>query len=1298
MDNKNFREQLAEFILDPANGVLLDARKRRQPDGTVGDVPNGVFRIPGKDSFWQQYISIAGLFRQTEVFDKCADFLANQGKRLLVKSTTGPAFTALACCSATAHHLMRHIHARLRKPFAEVSKHKPDLRAEYHGMYPLQPDRKLPDYHQERVMLVADVVASGSLCRDLALEIEQKGGTVVGLLAVATVVNSEDPGPRQSLILASGRPIPIYPICGVPLNRTSTASPEDVELLGPDTILRRLIDDPKNGMLLDACDHDRRNHGNQPLAKNPAFELTSGTYQRRFVTSWGLFEKPWYFEYCMEHYARLALEVRGRRNQWFSCIVTCTATGRYIMEHLQSRIEIAGEPVKVHYLGPFPYHNLRHRSLDLKDESVLVVTDVVVKGRMVENMLDVVQRLLGIPVAVIALVGVVSGQRDNPPTAIQYKRAGKDGQQDILSVPAYYLTSYGIPPITGTPDRIYPVDPSTVLPIEAPQQSGFHPLVNGHEALRHFEEAEALTVGFFGLGSRLITGPIHVLRLLEKRGDEVWRHISHNFRRDTILVSTFSKDDAVFHAFIEQRAASTWKSLESVFIPRTESIDFDFPYFASGPVRNRLRGAKVVLVLASTQTSETLRKLVALLAQSEVKQLGVICLLNRMGTRTVSFVSRIRKMLQMRNDERSFDFNFSYVYEICDLNGTLLQRTLESVNWLADQYTAATTEITYQTLVEQEILRHFRPAPLTGSAFEARRPLPGSGSIELDNQEWNYQTLDGKVYAMCHYVTKKREAGAIRDYLPLIKEIGREHQRPILYLIYAILFSDISYLRLSNTFVKVRQTLMDCVTRSRVNREAMEVADLRSGIDANETRHRIEQIMEIERYHLVGLALFSFMDDDREPYRKFLQEYMTSQRDVSWEAWKDYPLNLEFFGGEEKILWAISLIAHFTSGNGFKDVLIDIAQRFRHMAKLHGRTAESSGVLVSEAALTKMVYALDGFLTHLGSHEALQKHQVIRYLQGILIEPRPNHLLIINEPKRAIHRLEDLFEDADTPPMRPVSFDQNEIKRTLDDAIHAAGSLEGIGDALARLFSFHSIAGADAPRYLAGLKSRSGGFRKDVHDVRRMLETIRAKHEISKKQLRDLKTRVEEFESELTLSDSSVLQALQWYIVPFQQKLRSAMEQADIYFRNRKLPLYWKAESNKLEGADHVLCDPNLLKDILWNICTNIRHGNYDSELGDAVRWSMRNDIEIPAPEPEHGTIEVIQLSVESPFLGMTASHDLPRTLPRQQKEIAQFGGELITRHNGEAGLYIATLTLIRRNKTREAWCRRFGTFVNKEI
>ena len=1264
-------DDLIKFILDPENGLLLDAHAN--PGNPAA------FRLDS-GRLQRYYILIASLFRDRECFDACADALGE------IACTFS--FSALASCTATAKHLMTQVHGRVQT--CANNQHTP-IAANYHGMYPLQGGRTLPKYGGQRVLMVCDVVHSGSLCVRLAEEIAATQGNVVAVLCLVAT-RPADGSPRRETILLNGKPVPLRSLCEITIPEIPNhqVSEDQIEQITPESLLRQIIADPNNGMLLDARDHHRRVSPRDTHIKNPAFLSTSGQYQRQFVTAWGLFDKPWFFEDCMERLADRAAKIRAEEGKWFSTIVTCSATGRHIMEHLQSRIETSDDPVRLHYLGPFPYHGLRHQDAELRDQPVLVVTDIVAKGRMIRNILDVVARLRGRPVAVLSLVGLVEAG-NNAATMIEY---GNSLGVEQRTVPASYLTIYPIEKVSAC-EKEYRIDPSTILPEEASPGTGYRPLILPREALTQFESSKALTAGLFQAGLRRVSVAIHLKRLFDRFGPSIWKSISNLFAEDSILVTTLSKEDGVFREFVEREAAGIGHSLESVFIPRSDSIDFDFPYFLTPSMKDRLSGGRVVLLLSSLQTSEKLRKLVALLAQSDVRHITVLCLLNRMGARTVKFVSRIQKMAQglggLGEEPESFEFQFKYVYELRDLHGEALRKTLETVDWMTSHYISSTTVQTYRSLTEQEVRRYWHTTPMTGYKFEARGPSEGEGVLELGGESLEYKTLDGRFFAMCSYLAQRRESGAVRDYLPVIRELPKEENRRMLYLMYAVLLSDVSYLRLSNKFGELRKTLIESIEISRAARLKLD-ADF---IHGHHVDDQISGAVQRETYYMFGLALFCYMDEDRAPYIRFLKEALTCNMQRP-EDWQFFPRNLELYYGNERVLWCLSLLAHQIGGPAkgpLREQLTEIARSYREAVKQLGANWNPEDNLQ-----TKLKYVWDGFLTDLGAHEALQHHEIIRYLQGTLIEPRRNHILVIKDPNRALASLNHfiLEKGCNLPETKSVPFPGPEfdwLKRSLEDAIHASATLEGVADALAKLFSFHTGAGTDAARYVAGINSPTPGFRKEVYDARRLLQKIRDDRAVTQAQLDKLNKLLQKIEGDLTVSDSVVLQALKWYIVPLQEKLKSAMAHADVYLEGNGLPPFWRDEALKLTGANYVLIEPTLLKDVLWNLFTNVRHGlDPNIPIGQQIQWSLTEE-SIVAPAPDSGKLDVVRLEIVTPLGKAGASILSDATIHRQQLAVGLYRGSLNFEEDHGKNRFLTTLTLLLRNHTHEAWCRSFDKF-----
>jgi hypothetical protein len=529
----------------------------------------------------------------------------------------------------------------------------------------------------------------------------------------------------------------------------------------------------------------------------------------------------------------------------------------------------------------------------------------------------------------------------------------------------------------------------------------------------------------------------------------------------------------------------------------------------------------------------------------------------------------------------------------------------------------------------------------------------------------------------------------------------------MLYNLYAILLSDVSYLRLARVFEQLREVLRDSVVSSRKLRMERERTFWAAGQRSPQERQRLEsyllEAVQTETYYLFGLALFCYMDESREFYRTLIVDVVTGGFPTP-DRWLDYPMNLEYYYGNERVLWCVSMLVHFVAPQEKTDLLrklTALGQRYRNFIKeLHLQGYEEDAEKAVQARV-KHVWA--EFVTDLGGYEPKMRHQVIRYLHSVLIEPRENHLLVVHDPKRAQIALKDFIDTLASqqavPPTKFIPFpsdgpDAGVLRRTLEDAIHACATLEGVAEAVSRLFGFHTVGGKDVTRYVAGLKSKLPGFRMEVHELRRFLQQIRGQRKVSQEQVHQLEKVRGKVEAELTLRDSDILQALMWYVVPFEEKLRSSMEQADRFLEGAGLRQVWRlavGEGLEFDRFNYVLIDPTLLKDVLSNLCTNVRHGlRPDDDLAGQIRYGIERG-QSPAPPPDTDQVDVLRFWVESPW----KDHKMKEndTLRMQQLAIAQFGGKLKFESDYGRNLFRAELELISRDNTYQAWQRRFPVF-----
>ena len=166
--------------------------------------------------------------------------------------------------------------------------------------------------------------------------------------------------------------------------------------------LPQVIADENSGMLLDAS-RESGDDGSVRETPGAAFEITSGGYQRYFVTLWRLFDKEALFEECMAELAAIATRIRSRPDKWYDTIVTYTPTAKHLMEHLHARVETEGDELHVVYLSPYPFHHTdRQNLLDFSKRRVLILADVMATGALARNLAAVVERLGGVPVAALS--------------------------------------------------------------------------------------------------------------------------------------------------------------------------------------------------------------------------------------------------------------------------------------------------------------------------------------------------------------------------------------------------------------------------------------------------------------------------------------------------------------------------------------------------------------------------------------------------------------------------------------------------------------------------------------------------------------------------------------------------------------------------------------------------------------------------------------------------------------------------------------------------------------------------------
>src|ERR1700741_66225 len=145
--------------------------------------------------------------------------------------------------------------------------------------------------------------------------------------------------------------------------------------------LRNLIFNKENGLIIDACDHrdaDGVLTSRPELAFYlPATEPSQASKSRRYyVTLSGLFRGREHLDECLSALAD-AVRKFAVDGQQIDYLVTCGATGKYLIEYLLPRLHQAdSSQISTLYLGSYPHCD--EGSLEnLTGKRCLIVTDVI---------------------------------------------------------------------------------------------------------------------------------------------------------------------------------------------------------------------------------------------------------------------------------------------------------------------------------------------------------------------------------------------------------------------------------------------------------------------------------------------------------------------------------------------------------------------------------------------------------------------------------------------------------------------------------------------------------------------------------------------------------------------------------------------------------------------------------------------------------------------------------------------------------------------------------------------------------
>jgi orotate phosphoribosyltransferase len=1028
--------------------------------------------------------------------------------------------------------------------------------------------------------------------------------------------------------------------------------------------LRALIEKPESRMLLKASEYG-------PVGErkaDAAFQLTSGAFLTEFITLWELFDHRREFKEFIAKFAEKAQEIHQENP--YAAIVTATATSKHILEHAHALIEGDRYKISVHYLGDYPFLDAENRKLlDFRGENVLIVTDVIATGSLVAKMAEIVEEVAGRPIGVLCAALIGPELIDN--NSILEFGQGQAPERPKKQLRIHSLTTRrvhsfkvnGGPP----PSLIFKIDAVTILPEDKLLlPNGFYPKFDDVTMFAHFESAKAIDFDFYTMDDRRLTTAIRIKPLLDTCGPAIWAAIEPKVRDAETLVTTFQRDDVLFKEFVEDRFPTSHPSF--VFIPKRNSLESPNSYFLLPTQLEQITGKRIVLLLAQIFTSERLRNIVSLLVSNGAESISVICLLNRMGMYTSSFISRLERLVrgvgQAGGTIEHTGFEFLFLYSLPDISGDDLKRMQETIRALFDYYTSQTRIPSFRRSMLQD-LKYFQSHSVTSHQFENPTATDMSSFFPLAISDYNLPILvrscEGRLALLSRHLV------ASRDFDQFIKAIGDRSVRDkeTLYKIFGILLTDLSYLKLTGRFARLRETLIDEIRQLRWKRLDLE------GRNPAVPAIIVEQHVDVETHLLFGMALFSYLDYEFD-YSPVILEILTCG--LSGADWTQRPLNFGQYYADERLAWCLSMLMHL-SRHDFRQPRVARELKERLIDETETLLTELGNILSGDRRLRDAANTLERIkanlnmlLTDLGAHDLTEKHQVIRFLHSKVIALKRGHNPIHTSLDAALLSLQKIAaenpSERASPVKRRINVSGTPVKKNIEDATYTAGILEEIAEAVRQMTVFAPTSKENGGRYAS--EPRLPGFSEDVKRLGDLFQKIRVENQVSLQEIQELTQLRNQIAFDLWDPASHLRQMLLRYIVPLREVVDGALITANTTLRDLGFGEVWEEQRKKLSAWPHewkVLMERHLLREVLRNIFSNVRHAFAGSPLEGGTTYADRVRLDIakvkrPAPDLKTEERDYFELTVVSFGEGFGAIRE-DATFSLHQREVTNFASQL---------------------------------------
>lgn len=1037
---------------------------------------------------------------------------------------------------------------------------------------------------------------------------------------------------------------------------------------------------PENGIWLEAekyLDPSGKLHH----IPGAAFHLTSGRYRREFISMWELFDHPAEFDRCIDMLVERAVLIY-KREQSFNTIVTCTHTAREIVRHLRPKLEmLLGREIEVSEFGHYPHDSPDGLEIHaFRSRSVLIFTDVMASGKLVRDMALRVGRTGGDVVGVLTMVlcdSEVTVRLDDQGISIEDLNLGIEGLRDKVCLHA--LTSIKINELTEQdfdPTKLRRIDFVSVFPeapanLESPEQDSDlrQARFTREEMMIHFAETNALIHGHFASDNRHFTHGVRIGRLLQcsKVADEIWERIKTDClgKVAPVLICTFKKNDLLLTRFVQQRMKS-----EDVEVPfyvmKRELGDFPHLHQALYPHTHQVVGKSVILLRATATTSEELRSIAALLAAENVKSITVICLVNRMGRYTISFVRRVRELVT--NHPGTAGFEFVQVYHLTDLRTDDLIEMQRRADSVLDRYIRV-TEIPYFKFLAEDFRRALDPVSADTAEFESQK------------ESETARILADIAHEMVEHRTDKLMALIQRDEGKLTVRLEDVKEEEIYLNLTRLIIADVDYIRLSKKLRNITNALharLRQLRQDRFKREEEFWAVNSDGIEwpkfeGDPTYHVIMQSLKVETQLIFSLALLSHFDKNDLTEEEIIRETLFGNCEL--DVWRAHPLNLRYHFREPTLYWLTSFMIHAIHPDFFTQtdnatLRLEVAHVLREWFESMLSKIPTKAHDLDEKAATLLEGQIRDMKNHLlmqlGSHARGLWHQRIRFLHHHLLHRSEGHSPIWT----ALKSLETDFEDLLTKPMSPELMLRT--PRHAQEALNAAITLREISESIHHLAGYpnHEVSEALKAQF-ANPNSRESFEQATVAPLLEWVKVHQQAIPDDDDELDEYKNLIWKVKQSIFDSSCAVRKALSLFCVPLEQVLMDAMSSVNARIVAEGYEPVWTHELERLrigKGTQShlVLCEPHLLLEVLRNLLSNVRYAVEDTKKDHLLSQQVKLKIGVKSdklPDPEGGDHDYVFMVVETEGLSYSE-----RTANRQQEggtfrshqaRILEFGGNL---------------------------------------